>query len=73
MTDYPTFKKAKLICEQYLSYPNLSWRNLFVDIANQLAEFEETDLTENLLEEKEKKNKDKAKTQPVLNAEIIGS
>ena len=42
MSGYPEFTVAKKICEKYLTYPILSWRNLFVEIANQLAEFEET-------------------------------
>lgn len=42
ITGYPDFSKAKSICEKYLTYPVLSWRNLFVEIANQLAEFEES-------------------------------
>ena len=44
MTEYPNFARAKRLCEEYLDYPILSWRNLFVEIANQLSEFEETDL-----------------------------
>ena len=44
ITGYPDFAKAKTICERYLTYPVLSIRNLFVEIANQLSEFEESDL-----------------------------
>ena len=40
---YPEFTKSRSICVKYLSYPVLAWRNLFVEIANQLAEFEEED------------------------------
>jgi hypothetical protein len=40
---YPDFKRSKELCVKYLSYPILSWRNLFVEIANQLAEFENKD------------------------------
>ena len=32
---YPNFNKAKSICQEYLSFPVLTWRNLFVEIANQ--------------------------------------
>jgi hypothetical protein len=44
ITGHPDFSKAKAICERYLTYPVLSWRNLFVEMANQLAEFEEAGL-----------------------------
>ena len=36
----PEFSKAKVICEKYLDYSVLTWRSLFIEIANQLAEFE---------------------------------
>ena len=36
----PTFTKAKAICEKYFDYPIVSWRSLFIEIANQLAELE---------------------------------
>jgi hypothetical protein len=38
--DYPKFSKARQICEEYLTYPVLTWRNKFVDIVNQLSEFD---------------------------------
>lgn len=38
--DYPNFKAARALTEKYLSYPIISWRNLFYDVANQLAEFD---------------------------------
>ena len=44
ITGYSDFDKAKKICEKYLTYPVLSVRNLFVEMANQLSEFEENDL-----------------------------
>lgn len=34
MEGYPDFTQAKRICEEYLTYPVLKWRNLFVEIAN---------------------------------------
>jgi len=41
------FEDAKNICEKYLIYPILEWRNKFIDLANQLAEFHgEFDLTD---------------------------
>lgn len=38
--DYPKFTKARAICEEYLLYPIFSWRNRFIDLANQIAEFD---------------------------------
>ena len=55
MNGYPKFEKAKKICEKYLVYPVLTWRNLFVEIANQLAEFEETELIEKMIDDDEEK------------------
>ncbi len=67
MSGYPNFYKAKALCEEYLTYPILTWRNLFVEIANQLAEFEETQLIENLIDdEKKKSNLEKSKTSTSL-------
>lgn len=40
-TGFPEFKKAKTIAEEYLTYPVLQWRNLFVEVINQITEFEE--------------------------------
>ena len=37
---YPNFGVAREICEKYLDYPVLSWRKLFEDISNQLAEYD---------------------------------
>ncbi|KAM3139602.1 hypothetical protein pb186bvf_008247 [Paramecium bursaria] len=37
---YPNFIKARQICEKYLNYPVLHWRNLFYEIINQLSEFD---------------------------------
>ena len=34
----PTFKKARDICGEYLTYPIYTWRNRFIEIANQIAE-----------------------------------
>ena len=71
MNGYPKFEKAKKICEKYLVYPVLTWRNLFVEIANQLAEFEETELIEKMIDEDEEKtNQQKSKTAPSLDCRI---
>jgi hypothetical protein len=34
----PEFAKAKAICERYFDFPVVSWRTMFIEIANQLAE-----------------------------------
>ena len=40
----PEFKQARVICEKYLDYPLINWRNLFYEIANQLAEYDGEEL-----------------------------
>ncbi|CAK84205.1 unnamed protein product (macronuclear) [Paramecium tetraurelia] len=40
---YPNFQEARRICEKYLNYPVIYWRNLFYEIANLLAEFDGDD------------------------------
>jgi hypothetical protein len=40
------FEVSKDICMKYIGYPVLFWRNMFVAIANQLAEIEDTDKLE---------------------------
>ena len=39
-TDYPLFTRAREICTRYLTYPIYTWRNKFIDLANQIAEFD---------------------------------
>lgn len=46
---YPNFKLAREIIEKYLDYPVISWRNLFYEMANQLAEFDGEDLLDDEL------------------------
>ena len=36
-------KQTKELCMKYIAYPVLFWRNMFVDIANQLSELEQGD------------------------------
>jgi len=70
---YPNFVKARSICENYLDYPVLSWRKLFVEVANQIAEYDGEEL---ILPEKEvsedqlKLNLKNAEKEEVLNAEL---
>jgi len=73
---YPNFKKAREICEKYLDYPVLSLRNLFYEMANQLAEYDGEDLIDDTLANQDKKLTEKqknlksAKTEELLNAEL---
>ena len=73
---YPNFKNARDICEKYLDYPVLSWRNLFYEMANQLAEYDGEDLIDDTAANQEKKLTEKqknlksAKTEEILNAEL---
>lgn len=38
--EYPTFTTARTITKNYLQFADLSWRKMFVEIANQLAEYD---------------------------------
>ena len=69
---YPNFKIAREICEKYLDYPILSWRNLFYDITNQLAEYDGEELINDDLVKlnEKKKNLTGAKTEETIRAEI---
>lgn len=62
-TGYPSFKIARDIVEKYLNYPVLSWRRLFIDIANQLAEYDGEDLDDEVQAAKEKEDDLKRKNQ----------
>lgn len=37
---YPNFIRAREVCEKYLDYPVIRWRNLFYEIVNQLSEYD---------------------------------
>lgn len=39
-TGAPDYKVSREICEKYLDYPILHWRNYFYEIANLLAEYD---------------------------------
>lgn len=49
---------ARDLCEKYLDYPVISWRNLFYDIANKLAEYDGEEMLEDS-EEKKKEEKER--------------
>lgn len=74
ITGYPDFNKADVICEKYLTYPVLSVRNLFVEMANQLSEFKESEIlrqTEKKLEG-EALNKQKQNKTPTFSSSLEG-
>lgn len=61
------FEKARAIVEKYLAYPVISWRNLFCEMANQLAEYDGEEPVQ-LVEQLEK---GKPKTQATETAESL--
>lgn len=73
-SDYPNFTKARKICEDYLAYPVFTWRNRFIDLANQIAEFDgEISSIENAHTEDEKKqgkNNKEAEKSEYITAEL---
>ena len=77
-TGYPKFSAAREVVERYLSYPILSWRRLFVEIANQLAEYDGEDIqeedttTKGKEEDSKKKNQKAAEKEESLNSELEG-
>ncbi len=73
---YPNFKTAREICEKYLDYPVLSWRNLFYEIANQLAEYDgealidDTEANQDKKLTEKQKNLKSAQTEEILAVEL---
>ena len=73
--DYPNFVKAREICGEYLAYPVFTWRNRFINLANQIAEFDGEVAIENVATEDDKtaaKNKKEAERQEYIQAELEG-
>jgi hypothetical protein len=72
--DYPKFTKARDICSRYLTYPVFTWRNRFVDLLNQISEFDgETELLEKQTEETDTdKNQRQAKKEEYISTELNG-
>ena len=73
-TGYPNFMKAREICERHLNYPVTSWRNYFVELANQLAEYD-GDVVEEEQQVKDSefsKNQKAAELEESLNFELDG-
>jgi hypothetical protein len=73
-TDYPKFAKAREICSLYLTYPVFTWRNRFVDLLNQISEFDgETELLEKQTDETDAdKNERQAKKEEYISSELSG-
>ena len=76
-TGFPKFSVAREVVERYLAYPILSWRSLFVEIANQLAEYDgediqEEELTKGKEDDAKKKNLKAAEKEESLHAELEG-
>jgi len=69
---YPKFTVAREICKKYLDYPVLSWRSLFLDVSNQLAEFDGQDTIEDETTKKTEKrqNKENAQKEEIAQLEI---
>ncbi|CAD8195213.1 unnamed protein product [Paramecium octaurelia] len=65
---YPNFDRARSICEKYLSYPVIEWRNLFYEVMNLLAEFDgdEDKISERKTDENKQKNQDQANKEEQL-------
>lgn len=38
--EYPSFQTARDITKNYLQFSDLSWRKMFIEISNQLAEYD---------------------------------
>lgn len=65
---FPRMEKARGIIERYLAYPVVSWRNLFIEMANQLAEFDgEREIAQR--NEKTKEEEPKANTKSAKEAQ----
>ena len=75
-TGYPNFKIARDISEKYLDYPSIYWRNLFYEIANQLAEHDGEEDFQKLKSIKENESKtinlENAKKEENLTASLNG-
>jgi hypothetical protein len=71
--DFPEFKKAREICDEYLVYPIYTWRNRFIDLANQIAEFDGEVAVEGAMTEenmKKKKNQAEAEKSEYIQTEL---
>ena len=70
-TDYPAFKKARAICIDYLTYPIYTWRNKFIELANQMAEFDgQVEVSKIVAEDGATQKKKDAQKQAIVEASI---
>jgi hypothetical protein len=70
--DYPKFETARKVCNEYLTYPVLNWRNKFIDLANQLAEFDGEVMIEKVDDKKGGDNNKKgAEKEEYFDAELV--
>lgn len=71
----PKLTVAREVCLKYLGYPVLSWRSLFIDIANQLAEYDGDEMIEdqNVQDSKLKQNIKNASKEEIINMELEGT
>ena len=42
--DFPNFEEVKEICESYIDYEFIEWKNLFIEMLNQISEYEDKEL-----------------------------
>ncbi|CAD8142905.1 unnamed protein product [Paramecium octaurelia] len=73
---YPNFAKAREICEKYLNYPVIHWRNIFYEVVNLLAEYDgDDDENQKLKTETTVKQKqiEQAKKEETLTSVIEGN
>ncbi|CAD8054408.1 unnamed protein product [Paramecium sonneborni] len=73
---YPNFSEAREICEKYLNYPIIHWRNIFYDVANLLAEYDGDDDENQKLQTEttvKQKQTEQAKKEETLQSTIEGN
>eukprot|EP01017_Pseudomicrothorax_dubius_P029140 TRINITY_DN3510_c0_g1_i2.p1 TRINITY_DN3510_c0_g1~~TRINITY_DN3510_c0_g1_i2.p1 ORF type:complete len:696 (+),score=188.42 TRINITY_DN3510_c0_g1_i2:115-2088(+) len=72
---FPNFQIARKVSEQYIDYPVLAWRRLFIEIANQLAEYDGDEATEETNPDEktttQKKNTKGAAREESLSLELV--
>lgn len=67
---YPNFIIARSLCDKYTEYPVVAWRNLFIEVANQLAEYDGDVVEEQLKDNEFSKNLKNAKTEPHMHCDL---
>lgn len=68
---FPKFEKARSLVSKYLAFPVISWRNLFIDLANQLAEYDGDETVPNAKVEGDEEDKKKANEKNAGKAEML--